>query len=301
MQIQIDRNGERYGPYSIEEVNSCLANGTLLSSDNAWHDGMPDWVPIGQIQGVILPGGGASPPLPSSAAGGSNCPQCQAPVEPSQVICMGCGHRLQGEATTSQGSKKILWISLGAVAVVGLAVGGYFLFSSDQPADEEDDKAGVEKGGSGGGGAIESGDWGSSGKNAVKSLNNIGNLGKGILAYSQDHGEKMPVVDKWCDDIFNEVIERKIYISPQASNAKELNLEEKHCHYAMNAEVAGKRVFGKVVVLFECDLGWNGSGGLADAKKFAEDRKATKLAVNFADGSSKLISPEDLDSLRWTP
>ena len=76
MQIQIDRNGERYGPYSIEEVNSCLANGTLLSSDNAWHDGMPDWVPIGQIQGVILPGGGASPPLPSSAAGGSNCPQC---------------------------------------------------------------------------------------------------------------------------------------------------------------------------------------------------------------------------------
>ena len=50
MQIQIDRNGERYGPYSIEEVNSYLANGTLLPSDNAWHDGMPDWVPIGHIQ-----------------------------------------------------------------------------------------------------------------------------------------------------------------------------------------------------------------------------------------------------------
>ena len=83
MQIQIDRNGERYGPYSTEEVNSYLANGTLLPSDNAWHDGMPDWVPIGHIQGVILPGGGASPPPPSPAAGGSNCPQCQAPVEPS--------------------------------------------------------------------------------------------------------------------------------------------------------------------------------------------------------------------------
>ena len=145
MQIQIDRNGERYGPYSIEEVNSYLANGTLLPSDNAWHDGMPDWVPIGHIQGVILPGGGASPQPPSPAAGGSNCPQCQAPVEPSQVICMGCGHRLQGEATASQGSKKTLWISLGAVAVVGLAVGGYFLFSSDQSTDEKMTKAGVEK------------------------------------------------------------------------------------------------------------------------------------------------------------
>lgn len=74
MQIQIDRNGERYGPYSIEEVNSYLANGTLLPSDNAWHDGMPDWVSVGQIQGVILPSGGASPPPPSPAAGGSNCP-----------------------------------------------------------------------------------------------------------------------------------------------------------------------------------------------------------------------------------
>ena len=145
MQIQIDRNGERYGPYSIEEVNSYLANGTLLPSDNAWHDGMPDWVPIGHIQGVILPGGGASSPPPSPAAEGSNCPQCQAPVEPSQVICMGCGHRLQGEATASQGSKKTLWISLGAVAVVGLAVGGYFLFSSDQSTDEKMTKAGVEK------------------------------------------------------------------------------------------------------------------------------------------------------------
>jgi len=145
MQIQIDRNGERYGPYSIEEVNSYLANGTLLPSDNAWHDGMPDWVPVGQIQGVILPSGETSPPPPSPAAGGSNCPQCQAPVEPSQVICMGCGHRLQGEATASQRSKKTLWISLGAVAVVGLAVGGYFLFSSDQSTDEKMTKASVEK------------------------------------------------------------------------------------------------------------------------------------------------------------
>jgi len=149
MQIQIDRNGERYGPYSIEEVNSYLANGTLLPSDNAWHDGMPDWVPVGQIQGVILPSGETSPPPPSPAAGGSNCPQCQAPVEPSQVICMGCGHRLQGEATTSQGSKKVLWISLGAVAVVSLAVGGYFLFSSDQSADEKDDNKISKKEGTG--------------------------------------------------------------------------------------------------------------------------------------------------------
>jgi len=58
---------------------------------------------------------------------------------------MGCGHRLQGEVTASQGNKKTLWISLGAVAVVGLAVGGYFLFASDQSTDEKMTKASVEK------------------------------------------------------------------------------------------------------------------------------------------------------------
>ena len=122
MQIQIDRNGERYGPYSIEEVNSYLANGTLLPSDNAWHDGMPDWVPIGQIQGVILPSGGALTQQPTP----------------------------EGEVTASKGGNRTLWISLGAVAVIGLAVGGYFLFSSDQSADEKDDNKISKKEGTGG-------------------------------------------------------------------------------------------------------------------------------------------------------
>ena len=101
MQIQIDRNGERYGPYSIEEVNSYLVSGTLLPSDNAWHDGMPDWVPIGQIQGVILPGGDVSPQQPTA------------------------------------GGKKTLWISLGAVAVIGLVVGGVLLFYPKQTSDDK--------------------------------------------------------------------------------------------------------------------------------------------------------------------
>lgn len=46
MQIHIDRGGERYGPYSIEEVNAYLANGTLLPTDQAWQDGMADWVAL---------------------------------------------------------------------------------------------------------------------------------------------------------------------------------------------------------------------------------------------------------------
>ena len=56
-----------------------------------------------------------------------------------------------------------------------------------------------------------------------------------------------------------------------------------------------------MVVLFEAELGWNGAGGLEDAKKFAKERKPRKLAVFFVNGESKLVLPEELDQLRWTP
>ena len=51
MQIHVNRGGEQLGPYSIEEVKSHLANGTLLPTDLAWQDGMTDWVPINSTWG----------------------------------------------------------------------------------------------------------------------------------------------------------------------------------------------------------------------------------------------------------
>ena len=66
MQVHIDRNGERYGPYSIEDINAYLANGTLLPTDLAWQDGMTDWLPVSQIPGVVIPGGSVATPIPTS-------------------------------------------------------------------------------------------------------------------------------------------------------------------------------------------------------------------------------------------
>lgn len=51
-QIHIDRGGKRYGPYSLEELNSHLKTASFLPTDIAWHEGMPKWVPISQILGV---------------------------------------------------------------------------------------------------------------------------------------------------------------------------------------------------------------------------------------------------------
>ena len=138
MQVHIDRNGERYGPYSLEEVNTYLMDGSLLPADQAWQDGMADWVPIDQIAGVVMPGGTAAPPSPPAPAAGATCPQCQAPVEASQVICMGCGTQLQrAPIAVKGGSKKALFISLGVAGVIGLAVGSYFLFFNKEEGEEQ--------------------------------------------------------------------------------------------------------------------------------------------------------------------
>ncbi|MDC0143615.1 DUF4339 domain-containing protein [Verrucomicrobia bacterium] len=144
--------------------------------------------------------------------------------------------------------------------------------------------------------------------NEILSKRNIGDLGKGVSDYA-DINKKLPAANNWCDVIFKEMGGGKAFISLQAPNAKKLNPNEKHCHYAINAAVAEKQSDEirwpiddkKIVVLFEADLGWNGVGNLEDAKKFAKDHKPRKLAVFFGDGSSELVSPEDLDSLKWTP
>ncbi|MDP7010924.1 MAG: GYF domain-containing protein [Verrucomicrobiota bacterium] len=69
MQVHVDRSGARYGPYNLEEVNDYLASGILLPTDLAWQDGMTGWKPIGQIPGVVMPGGAvtSSPLSPSGA------------------------------------------------------------------------------------------------------------------------------------------------------------------------------------------------------------------------------------------
>ncbi len=96
MQVHVDRGGERFGPYSLEEVNVYLANGTLLPTDLAWQDGMTDWVPIDQVIGVVMPAAKSSPPL-SSVNTESTCPWCQIPVEPDQTTCTDCGASLKPE------------------------------------------------------------------------------------------------------------------------------------------------------------------------------------------------------------
>jgi len=70
MQIHVARNGQRIGPFSLEEVNRQLAAGSLSLSDLAWYEGIPNWVALSQVPGVGTSGPvlGAAVPAVSSAS-----------------------------------------------------------------------------------------------------------------------------------------------------------------------------------------------------------------------------------------
>ena len=64
MQVHLERSGQRYGPYSVEEINTYLKSGQVLISDIAWYDGAPDWIPLAEVPGVQVSETSPAPPPP---------------------------------------------------------------------------------------------------------------------------------------------------------------------------------------------------------------------------------------------
>ena len=52
MQYQVTRNGQMYGPYTLEDLQRYVGSGHILPSDLAKSEEMPDWVPVGQVLGA---------------------------------------------------------------------------------------------------------------------------------------------------------------------------------------------------------------------------------------------------------
>lgn len=66
MQVWIGRNGERFGPYTDDEVRQWLRDGTCRPDELGWHDGMTDWRALGELFPDDRPAvaSGAVPPPP---------------------------------------------------------------------------------------------------------------------------------------------------------------------------------------------------------------------------------------------
>ena len=136
MQIHVDRGGERFGPYSLEEVNRYLADGTLMPSDIGWHEGATDWVPLTQIAGVKAGGGSPSspgPPAPTAADAAGASPASGPPAAPTAADAAQPKAPWGPEGTAPESGKGkggALKIVAIVALVSGLGVGGYFLYPS---------------------------------------------------------------------------------------------------------------------------------------------------------------------------
>src|ERR1700731_4434777 len=90
MQIHIARNGQKMGPFSLEEVNRQLAAGTLSLSDLAWYEGAAGWAALSTVPGVSA-GAAASTPAAAVAAAASGStpavtPPASGPVVPATSV-----------------------------------------------------------------------------------------------------------------------------------------------------------------------------------------------------------------------
>jgi hypothetical protein len=84
MTIHVAKTGEPSQQISVAEANQRLARGELSPSDMAWHDGLPKWVPLSQIRGIIAPATSA-PRAPAATPGSSSSEWSQAAPRPAQT------------------------------------------------------------------------------------------------------------------------------------------------------------------------------------------------------------------------
>ena len=72
MHYQISRNGQTYGPYTLEDLQRYVASGNVLPSDMAKSESMTDWVPVSQLLAGAATGAAAEPSAAGSGFGGGS-------------------------------------------------------------------------------------------------------------------------------------------------------------------------------------------------------------------------------------
>jgi hypothetical protein len=84
---QISRNGQIYGPYTLDDLKRYLASGNVLLTDLAKSEAMPDWLPVARILAqdggsVHVPPSVSPQPEPYTVAGTAPAADYAAPHTP---------------------------------------------------------------------------------------------------------------------------------------------------------------------------------------------------------------------------
>lgn len=54
MEIFIGRDGQQWGPFSIEQIKEHLAQGQVFLEDLIWYEGLDGWIPLSEVPGVVV-------------------------------------------------------------------------------------------------------------------------------------------------------------------------------------------------------------------------------------------------------
>ncbi len=84
MHYQISRNGQMYGPYTLEDLQRYVASGNVLGTDLAKSEAMSSWVPVSQI----LAGTATPPPATPAYSTPGFGPSGYAEVPTQPVIAL---------------------------------------------------------------------------------------------------------------------------------------------------------------------------------------------------------------------
>lgn len=114
MQIHINRDGQNYGPYSLDEARQYLASGNLIDTDLAWFEGAANWMPLSQVPGI------AAQPRPAAAPVRAAAPVAIAAPDPATA---GPPHDGDPAARRPAGFwKRVLATVVDYVVIVAIAV-----------------------------------------------------------------------------------------------------------------------------------------------------------------------------------
>jgi len=114
MQIYVGKGGQQLGPFSLEEINRKLADGTFAGTDLAWYEGAAGWAPLSSVAGVVIPPAPAPAPTPAAPAPAPAPTPAAIPVRPNVPI-------VQPSASPRKPYKimaLIGWILLGITLVI---------------------------------------------------------------------------------------------------------------------------------------------------------------------------------------
>ncbi len=288
---------KEYGPVSADQLRAWIAQGRANARSKLQAAGSTEWKPLTEFPefaDALRSAAGPAAPAPPAV---ESQPVAAAPKTSGMAVTslvLGCLGLL------TCGITSLVGLVLGIIALVrisrsrgqlggqGLAAAGtivsaFFLLLAPITAALVLPAMAKAKAKAGG----------------IRCMNTVKQLNLALMMYSADHNDQFPAGSNWCDALIPYLAGMtNAFVCPNGSS-------NYRCHYALNAGLAGRALTdsqaspAQTVLVFECDGGWNVSGGreLLPAKS----RHTGAYVIGFADGHVEMTRPGRLDRYRWEP